>query len=58
MLYVYFNLRKVYFYDFFKKIFMKYIMKKNFKKKKYKNVNYLLLFGGKLKGLVFCDELM
>lgn len=28
-------------------------MKKNFKKKKYKNVNYLLLFGGKLKGLVF-----
>lgn len=53
MLYVYFNLRKVYFYDFFKKIFMKYIMKKNFKKKKYKNVNYLLLFGGKLKGLVF-----
>lgn len=39
MLYVYFNLRKVYFYDFFKKIFMKYIMKKNFKKKKYKNVN-------------------
>lgn len=53
MLYVYFNLRKVYFYDFFKKIFMKYIMKINFKKKKYKNVNYLLLFGGKLKGLVF-----
>lgn len=58
MLYVYFNLRKVYFYDFFKKIFMKYIMKKNFKKKKYKNVNYLLLFGGKLKGLVFYGGLM
>lgn len=50
MLHVYFNLRKVYFHDFLKKILMKYIMKKNLKKKKYKNASP---FGGKLKGLVF-----
>lgn len=49
MLHVYFNLRKVYFHDFLKKI----LMKKNLKKKKYKNANYLSPFGGKLKGLVF-----
>lgn len=55
MLHVYFNLRKVDFHDSLKKILLKYIMKKNLKKKKYKNANYLSPFGGKLKGLVFHD---